>query len=70
MTSQVWETEETRLKEQIYQQRQMEEVVEELLQKEEHEKHEKDKEDGSSDAVPEPPMQSSDYLGIIVGHNS
>ncbi|KAK8377543.1 hypothetical protein O3P69_013880 [Scylla paramamosain] len=61
----VWETEETHLKEQVHQQRQMEEAVEELLQKEEHEKQEKDKEDVRSGVIPEPSMQSSDYLEEI-----
>ena len=60
----MWETEEMRLKEQIHQQRQMEEVVEELLQ-EEHERQEKDEEDVKSGVLPEASTQSSDYLCII-----
>ncbi|XP_045102199.1 mucin-5AC-like isoform X2 [Portunus trituberculatus] len=66
----VWETEETRLKEQMHQQKQMEEAVEELMQEEEHEKQDKDEEDVSSDVIPEPSMQSSDYLEEIESENA
>ena len=61
----VWESEETRLKKQIQQQRQLEAAVNEVLQKEEDERKENDGDYHETDITPEPAMQSSDYLGTV-----
>lgn len=70
MLSQVWESEESHLKEQTHQQRQMEEAVEKLLQKEEDEKKDTEKEYLGTSIIPEPSVQSSDYLGIMIVYRS